>query len=343
MTALLALSQRNDDAGPRGVRRLHAAWEEFAARFVMPDGRVVDTGNAGISHSEGQGLGMLLALQADDRARFGAIAAWTRRHLRRRGDALHAWHWSPATGQVMDDNNASDGDLFVAAALITAGQAWSRPDWVAEGRQVAADLLRLCIRRVAGRTLLLPGARGFERTDETVVNPSYYALPLLRLVARGSPDSAWLPLAVDGVRLLRDACLGPWGLPADWVAVPHDGGPVTAASGWPARFSYDAVRVPLWLAWAGLPDEPGCSGPAQFWSTHWGRGGSVPVPAWVELHGGPVAPHPASPGIVAVAQFVTGSRGEGRFAPPVEHPDYYSAVLSLLAMVAAAETGRPHP
>jgi endo-1,4-beta-D-glucanase Y len=36
-------------------------WAAYRDRFVMADGRVVDDANGGISHSESQGYGLLLA------------------------------------------------------------------------------------------------------------------------------------------------------------------------------------------------------------------------------------------------------------------------------------------
>ena len=36
-------------------------WRIFKQRFLAADGRIVDDGNGGISHSEGQGYGMVLA------------------------------------------------------------------------------------------------------------------------------------------------------------------------------------------------------------------------------------------------------------------------------------------
>ena len=49
------------------------AWPAFKARYMAPEGRIVDTGNGGISHSEGQGYGMLLAEAAGDRAAFDRL------------------------------------------------------------------------------------------------------------------------------------------------------------------------------------------------------------------------------------------------------------------------------
>ncbi|MGM1325019.1 glycosyl hydrolase family 8, partial [Klebsiella michiganensis] len=31
------------------------AWESYKSRFMMPDGRIIDTGNGNVSHTEGQG------------------------------------------------------------------------------------------------------------------------------------------------------------------------------------------------------------------------------------------------------------------------------------------------
>src|SRR5436309_1896309 len=42
------------------------AWRSYKARFVTDQGRVVDTANGRISHSESQGYGMLLAVAAGD-------------------------------------------------------------------------------------------------------------------------------------------------------------------------------------------------------------------------------------------------------------------------------------
>ncbi len=36
------------------------AWERYKARFMMPDGRIIDTANGNVSHTEGQGFAMLL-------------------------------------------------------------------------------------------------------------------------------------------------------------------------------------------------------------------------------------------------------------------------------------------
>ena len=69
--ALLALVSCMAQAQPlRG-------WDEWKAAYVATDGRVTDTGPRHISHSEGQGFGLVLATAANDKATFERIWHWT--------------------------------------------------------------------------------------------------------------------------------------------------------------------------------------------------------------------------------------------------------------------------
>ena len=65
----------------------------FNALFI-DGGRVVDTGNNSVSHSEGQGYGLLFAVHADEQQTFDALWAWTRDTLQRE-DTLFHWRFSP--------------------------------------------------------------------------------------------------------------------------------------------------------------------------------------------------------------------------------------------------------
>ncbi len=325
-------------ADPRGPALDPAVWRAFRARFVRPDGRVVDTFNNGISHSEGQGWALLCAEQALDRESFDQILTWTTRTLARPGDALLSWRFRPdaagGLGQVDDPNNATDGDLMFAWALLRAGRRWRSEAYTEQGVAVARDVLRLLVRQVGDETVLLPGAAGFEQRDHVVLNPSYYAFPAMRALAQAVPDPIWLRLASDGLSLMRRARFGRWGLPADWLALPRGGGRPSPAPGWPTRFSYDAVRVPLYLAWAGLGREPAAVSAARFWSDP----SHTRVPAWTDFAADTVSPYAASPGIRAVARLTIARHADATRSPPEssfdEAQDYYSAILSLLARLA---------
>lgn len=310
-----------------------AAWEAFTTRYMAPEGRIVDTGNQGVSHSEGQGWAMFCAARLGDRARFDRLWSWTMRHLRRRGDRLFAWRWRPAVA-VEDQNNALDGDLFIAAALLLAARRWQEPALAEEGEAMAKDLLRLCVRRVGPWLVLLPGAYGFDGRDEVVINPSYYAFPALRVLAAALPDPVWLRLVRDGLSLLRAGRFGAWRLPPDWLSIAKIDGRPGLAKSWPPRFSYDAVRVPFYMAWSGMSDEPAVASAISFWQDPRHR----QMPAWADLRTDRVADYTASAGIRAIALSAMAARGTkvtGDELPLVEAGnDYYSGVLCLLSSLA---------
>jgi endoglucanase len=332
LPALLAAAPTAADA---------AAWRAFADRFLAPEGRIVDTGNGGVSHSEGQGWGLILAAAFDDRAAFERIRAWTATALARPRDALHAWRWRPgATPAVDDPNNATDGDLYIAWGLLMGAARWREPAWRAAALAIARDLLRVTLRRPQGRALLLPGAAGFESPEGMVVNPSYIVLPAFAALAREMPAAPWPLLARDGSDLLRRARFGAWGLSPDWALLPRD--PALAPrlpSRWPPRFSFDAVRVPLLLAWAGQDDHPALRGAHAFWSDPRRAG----PPAWIDLESGAVAGFPASAGVRAVAAFVAARIAGPGAAVPLpsinQSHDYYAASLTLLVRLACHATG----
>ncbi|WP_439551052.1 glycosyl hydrolase family 8 [Falsiroseomonas sp.] len=318
-----------------------AQYRAFRDRYVLSDGRVVDTGNQGISHSEGQGYAMLFAEAFDDRPTFDRVHQWARRTLRR-PDGLHSWRFRPDQRVRVDDpNNATDGDLYIAWALLRAADRWREPEYRRDGIAIGQAILSRLVMEVNGRMVLLPAAQGFNHGDRVVVNPSYYAFPALFALSRAVPDRAWQRVMGDGVQMLRGMRYGRWGLPADWVEITRGpGGQARPAAGWPTRFSYDAVRVPLHLAWAGMTDEPAVRAANNFWND---PGFSI-RPAWTDLRTGQVAPYAAPSGIHAVAEVTTATgwhRGISRQLPTVARsPDYYSAALAILSRIALRENPR---
>jgi endoglucanase len=64
------------------------AWERYKARFMMPDGRIIDTANGNVSHTEGQGFAMLLAVANNDRPAFDKLWQWTDSTLRDKSNGL---------------------------------------------------------------------------------------------------------------------------------------------------------------------------------------------------------------------------------------------------------------
>lgn len=318
-----------------------AEWSAFRARFVTAEGRVVDTGNQGVSHSEGQGWGLMFAAAHDDRACFDLIRGWTRRTLKRPQDHLHSWRYRPdATPAVDDPNNATDGDLYIAWGLLMAAERWRHDPYRAEALLIARDLMRHAHRIVAGHAVLLPGVQGFESPQGVVLNPSYIVLPAFAALNRAAPQTGWGRLRLDGLDLLRRARFGAWALSPDWVTQPPRAtAPLALPGRWPPRFSYDAVRVPLMLAWANEAGHPALTGAHRFWTdSRW----TVP-PAWVDLVTGSTAEYPAPHGMRAVAAYaaarIAGATQLSGLPSVKDSADYYSASLILLVRLACLMTG----
>jgi endoglucanase len=311
-------------------------WETYAARFVRADGRVVDTGNAGVSHSEGQGYGMLLAHAAGDRPVLDLIWQWAERNLAVRGDGLFAWRWNPASPAkpVADRNSASDGDILIAWALARAAELWGDAAYLERSKAIALAVRQKLLVRHGAETLLLPGPSGFVRKEGPVVNLSYWVFPALRTLAAVDPDPLWTAVEGSGLRLLGQARFGRFALPADWTLLAD---PPRPAPGFPATFGYNALRIPLHLVWAGI-DDPWLLAPFR---ALWRHEGDTP-PVVVELEP-PGRVEPASNrGALAIARLALAEPG----APPPALPalgdetDYFAASLTLLAKLAYQESRR---
>jgi len=223
-------------------------WAAYRERFVDESGRVIDDANGNISHSESQGYGLLLAWHAGERADFERIWSFTETNLMLRDDGLAVWKWDPdGEPRITDPNNASDGDLLIAYALSLAGGGWGEDRFTRRARDIAEALAKHAIFELDGRVLLRPGVVGFgveDRPDGPVVNLSYWVFEALPVLARLAPEGDWAGLERDGLALLHDAAFGNRKLPPDWLSVAGEPKP---AEGFPAEFSYNAVRIPLYM------------------------------------------------------------------------------------------------
>lgn len=316
-------------------------WDQYWSRFITADGRVIDKDNdpKGVTHTEGQGYGMLLAEAAGDRDRFDLIWRWTRGHLRR-PDGLFSWKFAACGAErdcIVDKNNASDGDILIAWALLRAGANWGRTDYTTAARDIAKSVSNKLIIRLGANTLLLPAADGFSDQSGVVVNLSYWLFPAINALAAANEDPLWHQLSESGLSLLRQARFGKWQLPPDWL---HLGkGPMGPADKFPPRYSFDAVRIPLYLVWGGITDKDTLGPFLSFWSASHPQG----VPAWVDLKTDAVAPYAWSTGVASTAQVTERAaiRDNASTAPlplPGAQDGYYSWSLALLARVAATET-----
>lgn len=315
-------------------------WSLFKRNFVSSQGRVVDDGNGNITHSEGQGYGMLIAEAYGDRHTFDKIWKWTKANLQtRKDDKLMSWVWKPSQdggGSVADANNASDAEILVAWALVRASKRWGVYAYQQAAAGILVDLRRMAVKTTPHGPALLPGVDGFVKDDGILLNPSYYVFPAFGAFAKSLPGSGWDSLSKSGLEMVGAARFGQWALTPDWVLAGEE---FSLKTQFPPDFGYNAIRVPLHLAW-GNPKSPLLKPYANFWKQF---PDLSKIPATVNLETNAFGADPALPGMQAIARFVlacdSGTRLTVRDIPPVM-PDetYYSASLKLLTKLAVRES-----
>ncbi|MCO5734158.1 glycosyl hydrolase family 8 [Rhizobium sp. SSA_523] len=310
-------------------------WQTYKTRFLDASGRIVDNANGGISHSEGQGYGLLLAFFADSPSDFAQIWSFTKTELMIRDDGLAAWRWDPASEpHVTDLNNASDGDLLIAYALALAGAAWDRDDYLASAAGIARAVLSNLVVERGGRMLLLPAAQGFDsgdRADGPVINPSYWIFETFPVMAILAPSDKWSRLERDGLALLPTLAFGPRKLPAEWVSLARQPKP---ADGFAAEFGYNAIRIPLYLLRAG-PDHLALASRLQQAITVDGT-----IPAIIDLENGAPKERLTDPGYAFVNHIMACVSSGTRVPNPARELTsefYYPATLHLLGLAYVVE------
>lgn len=303
-------------------------WSSFKTRFMTSDGRIQDTGNQNVSHTEGQGYAMLMAVYFNDRSSFDKLWHWTQNNLSNPKNGLFYWKYTPgASDPVSDKNNASDGDVLIAWALLKAGEKWQIPGWLQQSDRIQRAIVAHNVIAFGGRTVMLPGVQGFNKTSYVVLNPSYFVFPAWRDFARRSHLKVWEQLIGDGQNLLTEMHFGDTALPLDWVAMNADGS-LAPATAWPPRFSYDAIRIPLYLHWYDATS----SGLVPF-QRFWAGFQRLQTPAWVDVISNNKAPYYMAGGLLAVRDLTLGDTGYLDGSPGASE-DYYSSSLHLLTWLA---------
>lgn len=251
------------DGGFRSLPKLASSltapgmWDLYKQQFVKPDGRVIDNVNGSISHSESQGYGMVLAVAANDRAAFKKIWGFTKKRLYVRKDGLAAWLFKPneddTGGEITDMNNATDGDLLIAWALAEAAVAGYGDQYMIDAIDIVTAMQPMFTQDKNFGMLMAPGAQGFsaeERGGYPVVNLSYWVFPAFDRLSKLLPRPTWAALHRSGQRLLPLTVRNRARLPADWTALDLKRRRAAAAPGFANEYSYNNIRVPLYLAWS---------------------------------------------------------------------------------------------
>ncbi|AUC89567.1 endoglucanase [Alteromonas sp. MB-3u-76] len=321
-----------------GNREFENAFSAYKALFVI-DGRVIDTGNNNISHSEGQGYGLLFSVAANDRRAFDKLWTWTVGVLQR-PDGLFSWRYIPCEAKnrtcVDDPNNASDGDILIAWALLRAAEKWGVDGYKSEAIKIINTIEKKLIVAQEPYTLLLPGVAGFKDDSGVQFNLSYWVFPALTAFSQNSdnPD-VWKALFESGIFLIQEASFSSYKLPSDWTRI--NNGKISLDNVIAGEFGFNAIRIPLHLVWSPAFHENAKRDTLLAPFTTWWS--SPNKPATLELENEAPSDYTMTPGMKAVVQAVNKIDNGKQPRWPIlnRNTDYYSASLVLLSMLAVSD------
>ena len=248
----LALGLHAAAAAPH-PRVLWNGWRDYERGFIQADGRVIDPKDGGITTSEGQAYALVRAVWVGDRAQVDSLLRWTRDNLQGgKVEQLPAWKWGKRPQEdwgVLDENPASDADLWLAWGLLGAQARWPQGSYAAAAQPLIRGIWEREVLRTGDRYTLLPGPWATERSP-IKVNPSYLLPFAFRAFAKVDPSHPWMTLLDDSYALLAEV-MAEGRLPADWVFVDPSTGrlaPVPAEEAATQVFGFESMRVPWTLA-----------------------------------------------------------------------------------------------
>lgn len=312
-------------------------WEHYRSNFIQADGRLIDKWQNNISHSEGQGYGMLISLLNNDKETFDKVWRWTRHNLYIRNDGLSAWSWGKRANDewgAIDYNNATDGDVLIAYSLAKASSKWNDNAYKTEARKIVEGIKKHLAIRWGGKTFILPGYYGFSN-DNIVLNPSYIIHAAYRKFAEMDDKSFWDKTYKDGISLVERSVFGKISLPPDWLVL--KGNEVLMNKEKSTLFGYEAIRTVLYLSWEDKPNFP--PGLSEVFNIYEKLGY---IPSTIDLVYDNISLKPASAGFYAI--YAAAAKKMGRtdlsqrlFEEAIakafgEKDSYYSLSLLLLSI-----------
>ena len=229
-------------------------WQSFQTQFISESGRVIDPyDGSDITTSEGQSYAMFFALVNNQPELFDSLLTWTEQQLAK-GDLannLPAWKWGEnrlGFNKILDQNSASDSDLWILYCLFEASRLWNKPSYQRLAEQLANTILQNEVHLVNNiGHFLLPAGTGFVNKNLSIkLNPSYVPMQLMDYFATYLSDSRWQSLQKTSLLLTMES--SPRGFAPDWINYDLRTGKFNQAS----PGSYNAIRVYLW---AGMLSE----------------------------------------------------------------------------------------
>jgi endoglucanase len=164
---------------------------------------------------------------------------------------LYGWKWGKrddGTWGMIDNNNATDGDMWIAYSLILAYEMWGDLRFLDEAKTMIQALKEHTIYQYKDKLLLLPSQYGFVKEDHIKLNPSYTIPFIFDKFLEYDPDKVWEKLVIDSFDMFRRSAVGNLKLHPDWIKLNLNSGKCEHY-GDESIFGFDSIRTPLFLGY----------------------------------------------------------------------------------------------
>jgi oligosaccharide reducing-end xylanase len=327
-----------------------------------PSAYILDVGSKDV-RSEGMSYGMMIAVQMNKKPAFDALWNWAATHMRyetgpRKG--YFRWQCLPA-GCAKDTVPASDGEEYIATALLMAASRWGNGEGIYDYARQANDLLDTMLHKEDMNGGVVDGVRSmFSAQHDSVVfvpigraadfsDPSYHLPAFYELWARRATGwkgrqeadrARWRAIAETSRRYFDKAAHPVTALTPDYAE--FDGRPRRIDGH--GDFRYDAFRTGgNWAvdqAWWGK--NPGAVRLSRTLLGFFDGQTGKPYPSLYAIDGTVINPAGAS-GLVAgnaVAALVIDGKLAARYVddlwhltPPKGEWRYYNGLLQFMAVL----------
>ncbi|MFS0772388.1 glycosyl hydrolase family 8 [Sphingomonas sp. 1P08PE] len=337
-----------------------------------PDGPaayVLDTVNGDV-RSEGMSYGMMIAVQTGHKASFDALWNWAATYMRyRAGPRAGYFRWScRPTGCVDDAAPASDGEEYIATALLMAAARWKSGLGIYDYERQAQSLLDAMLHKqdmnggvidgvtdlfdqLTDQVVFVPVGESATFTDPSYHLPAFYQLWATRAAgwrgARMADRRRWRRIAAASRRFLAKSAHPITALTPDYAEFDGRPRPIDGHG----DFRYDALRTAMnWSVdhawWGRNPAAVRLSERLQRFFIQQGPA----YPARYRLNGEPLGRERSNALIAANAVASLALMGPPRaafiaplwaMAPPTGPGRYYDGMIQFMALLHV--TGRFRP
>jgi len=226
-------------------------WGSFKHNFVSSNGRVIDRFNADVTHTESLGYGMFFAVSYGDYKTFKKIHSWLHLNMQVSRTGLYGWKWGRRESGdwgMLDNNNATDGDMWIAYSLLLAYEKWNERKYLFEAKKLIKAIRRNSIVKVNGNLLLLPAQYGFDKKNYVKLNPSYTIPFIFDKFAIYDKNPVWKQLNLDSIEMFKNSAVGNLKIHPDWIKLDKKDMRYKYFQN-DSIFGFDSIRTPLFLAY----------------------------------------------------------------------------------------------